>query len=174
MNPLRDKRLYEVRRRLHTRNLDIGAGSYPVTRESVTFDSQNSKHPDFEGDLLHGLPFPDGSFDGITILEVLEHFFVLDQLSILFEAKRVMSPGGQIIVTIPYSKGPWKLMQRIAWFVRIRTTQKEYLHNGHTHGHIGLCSPEILERMLKYVGFQLKERKRLMFYDYLISAIKPN
>jgi len=45
------------------------------------------------------LPFPDNSFDSISILDVLEH--VYDQDSLLKEIIRVLKPSGIFIVTVP-------------------------------------------------------------------------
>jgi SAM-dependent methyltransferase len=45
------------------------------------------------------IPFPDSSFDLITCFEVIEH--IHDWPSLLKEARRLLSPGGQFIVSTP-------------------------------------------------------------------------
>jgi len=172
LNPLRDRRLYEVRRRLHSKNLDIGSGWVPITPDSVTVDIEPEKSPDFCIDVLKGLPFEDGSFDSVTCLEMLEHFKGLDQLAILSEICRVLHEGGELVVSIPYSWGPMRWAQRIVWFVRARTSQKEYYRNGHVHGHIGLIDPGELGAMLIWSGFEVVEARRILLYDYLVVARK--
>ncbi len=45
------------------------------------------------------LPYKNSTFDLITLLDVLEH--IKDDVSALNEAKRVLKPGGRVIVTSP-------------------------------------------------------------------------
>jgi len=45
------------------------------------------------------LPFPDGSFDLVTSLEVLEH--LVDPAKAVREARRVLAPRGRLVVTVP-------------------------------------------------------------------------
>ncbi len=45
------------------------------------------------------LPFADGTFDSLSALDVLEH--VPDEVSLLREARRVMRPGGRLVMTVP-------------------------------------------------------------------------
>ena len=45
------------------------------------------------------IPFPDASFDLITCFEVIEH--IHEWPSLLSEARRLLSPGGQFIVSTP-------------------------------------------------------------------------
>ena len=47
------------------------------------------------------LPFEDGRIDHVLCTEVLEH--VPEPASFLLEIKRVMRPGGQLILTVPWS-----------------------------------------------------------------------
>jgi SAM-dependent methyltransferase len=46
------------------------------------------------------LPFPDASFDFVTILEVIEH--VADEGQVLRELSRVLAPGGRLLLTTPH------------------------------------------------------------------------
>ncbi|HJT36492.1 MAG TPA: class I SAM-dependent methyltransferase [Pirellulales bacterium] len=46
------------------------------------------------------LPFADGSFDAITLLDVLEH--VPDRAGLVAEIARVLRPGGLWTVSVPY------------------------------------------------------------------------
>lgn len=60
-------------------------------------------HPDLRFVLVppHGpLPFADASFDAVWASEVLEH--VADTARWLSEARRVLAPGGRMLLTTPY------------------------------------------------------------------------
>jgi len=47
------------------------------------------------------IPFPDGWFDVVTLLSVLEH--VPDERAVLAEVQRVLRPGGCLIVLVPHT-----------------------------------------------------------------------
>jgi SAM-dependent methyltransferase len=51
------------------------------------------------------LPFPDGSFDLVTALDVVEHLD--DDAAALREAGRVLRPGGYVLVTVPAHRFMW-------------------------------------------------------------------
>lgn len=51
---------------------------------------------------LYRLPFADGTFDGIVSLEVIEH--MADVLAYLAELKRVLKPGGRIVISTPHRR----------------------------------------------------------------------
>ncbi len=45
------------------------------------------------------LPFADGSFDGVLLKDVLEHFYLEQAFRILHEVSRVLNPGCMLVVT---------------------------------------------------------------------------
>lgn len=57
------------------------------------------------------LPFPDGSFDIITALDVIEHLD--DDLLALTELRRVMRPGGLLIISVPAYPVLWSYWDEI-------------------------------------------------------------
>jgi SAM-dependent methyltransferase len=62
------------------------------------FDFRNSDIVAFDG--MH-IPFPDASFDVVLCTEVLEH--VQHYQVLIDEMRRVLKPGGRLIVTVPWS-----------------------------------------------------------------------
>lgn len=49
------------------------------------------------------LPFPDGTFDCVTCLEVIEHLPEKNWRSAIQEMRRVLKTGGVLIVTVPHA-----------------------------------------------------------------------
>jgi SAM-dependent methyltransferase len=68
---------------------------YPVT----ALDMYGTR-PDVFGDGCR-LPFSDESFDSVLMLDVLEH--ISRPEAALAEARRVMRPGGKLLLTIPFA-----------------------------------------------------------------------
>ena len=60
---------------------------------------------------LEEMPFPDESFDLITCLDVIEH--VQDDLAGLATLRRVVRPGGFLIVTVPAYRWLWSEHDRV-------------------------------------------------------------
>jgi SAM-dependent methyltransferase len=46
------------------------------------------------------LPFPDGSFEKVAAISVLEH--ILDERPVVRELARVLAPGGRLAISVPY------------------------------------------------------------------------
>jgi predicted SAM-dependent methyltransferase len=51
--------------------------------------------------LTHPLPFDDEFFDGILLQHVLEHFDCHGAVDVLMKCRRVLKPGGFIVVSVP-------------------------------------------------------------------------
>ena len=52
-------------------------------------------------DLRSGIPFPDGSAEAVVLEHVIEHFTYADDLDLLAECFRVLTPGGIIRLGVP-------------------------------------------------------------------------
>lgn len=92
--------------------LDFGCGSKPYeslfrnasSYTGVDIEVSGHSHKDSKVDLYYDgktLPFPDEHFDAIVSFEVFEHVFNIDEA--MSELRRVLKPGGQILITIPFA-----------------------------------------------------------------------
>lgn len=90
-----------------TRLLDAGAGDQRYSRlfdhtqyESADFEMVDKRYekPTYSCNLL-SIPVEGDSFDAIVCTQVLEH--LPDPLGVLKEFRRILKPGGQMIVTCP-------------------------------------------------------------------------
>jgi len=58
------------------------------------------------------LPYGDGSFDLVTLLDVIEH--VADDGVLLREVRRVLAPEGRVLITVPAYMWMWGAQDEIA------------------------------------------------------------
>jgi SAM-dependent methyltransferase len=104
------------------RILDVGCGSYPLFLSRTAFAEKfgldqvvEETHLDdpalkritvvkFDVEQDGKFPFDDGFFNVVTALAVFEHIEPQRLVSLLAEARRVLAPGGQVIMTTP---APW-------------------------------------------------------------------
>lgn len=59
------------------------------------------------------LPFDEGSFDVVTMVELIEHLEVGAIEELLGEVRRVLEPGGKIVVTTPNYASLWPLLEKV-------------------------------------------------------------
>jgi SAM-dependent methyltransferase len=79
----------------HVTAVDVAADAVAYAREQ--FPRNNLKFLTI--DPSEALPFPDGSFDVILSFQVFEH--VTDTSHYLSEVRRVLAPGGQLVLITP-------------------------------------------------------------------------
>lgn len=99
------------------------------------------------------LPFPEGIFDAVTCLDVIEH--VIDPYFLLSEINRVLKKGGILIVATPnigYIKHRISLL-----FGRFPITSKD--EEAYEGGHLHYFTFSDMEKLLKKFGFDTLERK---------------
>jgi predicted SAM-dependent methyltransferase len=56
--------------------------------------------PDVEAD-IRKLPFPDGYADEVWAIHVIEHFYAWEVLDVVKEWRRVLKPGGRLVLEMP-------------------------------------------------------------------------
>jgi SAM-dependent methyltransferase len=117
-----------------TRVLDAGCGEGVVVGEYAQRLAIEGVDPNYSSDRvrtgsLTALPYADGSFDRAVCLDVLEHLTFDEQPRALAELKRVLVPGGEVLVSIPNLA---HLQSRIHFLLRGRLirTAAESKHPG--------------------------------------------
>jgi SAM-dependent methyltransferase len=102
------------------RVLDAGAGTRPYAE---IFHRQQYESCDMPGGFyeqkhtfecwLHEIPQPDNTYDAVILTQVLEH--VPDPAAVLRELRRILKPGGRILLSVPLSGPlhgePWHFFQ---------------------------------------------------------------
>lgn len=87
--------------------------------------------------------FPAGSFQVISFWDVLEH--TSDPLAELREARRVIRPGGLLVLLLPDASSFWARFLRERWWAVIRM-------------HLYYFTPATLARLLEMAGWRIEHR----------------
>ena len=102
------------------------------------------------------LPFPDGTFDGVAGLHVLEH--TQNQQAVLDETARALKPGGHFFFIMPnrFSLGPEPCVRLwgVGFLPRSLASKYVQLVKGIPYRHIRLLSCFELRRLLMRSGFR--------------------
>lgn len=98
------------------------------------------------------LPIPDMAAQGVLVKEALDHCF--DPGKVLAEAKRVLKPGGVLVVTVTNDRSYFKRL--LPWVNRARKAAQE--------DHLSFFGPEDLARLAEGASF---DRVRAETYNYL-------
>ncbi|MCB0106245.1 MAG: class I SAM-dependent methyltransferase [Caldilineaceae bacterium] len=86
----------------HVIGIDMNGRPLAVAAQRGLHVTQSS------GDLL---PFPDQSFDLIALLDTVEH--IPDDIGVFEECRRVLKPGGKLLVTVPAFMWLWSYNDEI-------------------------------------------------------------
>lgn len=109
------------------------------------------KHPgeSFVQSSLHDLPFESGCFDAVLSLETLEH--VPDGALFLAEVRRVLRPGGTLVMSLPPSAAEWT------------SDLNDILKFHHGEGPHRFLAPREVKQMLREAGLDLVEHRGTLF-----------
>jgi ubiquinone/menaquinone biosynthesis C-methylase UbiE len=75
-----------------------------IAEEALSFMRARGHERVHRADATH-LPFPDDHFDAVVALDVLEH--LVDDRAALTEWRRVLKPGGCVVLTVPAYQWLW-------------------------------------------------------------------
>lgn len=106
--------------------------------------------------------FKDTSFDVITIFQLIEH--VPNPVKFMKEVKRILKPGGHVILTTPNHGGYLKKLMGKNWF--------SYRHQEH----LFFFSPKSIDFLLEKAGFAsiafLKDETRFYPIRHILGGVR--
>lgn len=83
----------------YTGGLDITFTGLDISAKSLKISQDKGYHRVCQANVSNGLPFEDGSYDVVVCSHIIEH--LLEPESLVAEARRVLRPGGILIVGVP-------------------------------------------------------------------------
>ncbi|MBP9854311.1 MAG: class I SAM-dependent methyltransferase [Candidatus Omnitrophica bacterium] len=110
-------------------------------------------------------PFADHSFDLVTMVELIEHLPYEDTLTLLTEVKRVLKPGGRVLITTPNYASFWPILE---FFVN------KFSELSYQDQHITFYKKPILRNLLKDSGFQNEHVQSFQFLSAFAAFIHWN
>jgi SAM-dependent methyltransferase len=105
---------------------------------------------------LDGARFSDASFDAATLIEVIEH--LRDPRSLLVECRRVLKPGGILLVTTPNAA---------SWTARLMGSRWDGFSLTAMGGHVSFFNPRSIRMIAERTGFELVrvETRNVRFFE---------
>lgn len=114
---------------------------------------------------IYSLPYPDNSFDGVILSEILEH--IERDVDGLKEVYRVLKPGGVVAITVPNANYPflWDPINKT-----LETLFDRHIGSGPLAGiwanHVRLYTAEQLRQSVLDAGFQVEEERAFTHYSF--------
>lgn len=111
-----------------------------------------------------------GTVDLVVISEVLEH--VPNYVETLGEIRRILKPGGKLLITVPYDTlfSLWKPLFALQCFLQGYVFGQEAYRK--KCGHINRFSPKSLGRLLEGNGFEVESCCNHRFFNIFMLAGK--
>ena len=168
----------------------VGDGLYPalsrISSEVVGIDSSEevasrarTRYPDLEATVadVRALPFPDGRFDAVVSNSTLDHFESVDEIAAaLAELRRVLRPGGELLLTLDNPLNPivglTKILPRAA-------LHRQWLRLAGPSRRVGLLpyfvgatvGPRSLDRIIREQGFDPQERATVVHAPRVVAVL---
>ena len=131
------------------------------------------------------LPFPDASFDTVTMFDALEHIIDLEDF-LERQVKRVLKPGGRLIFQTPnkYTNIPWEILTHKSFSkyksyhvsLQSYSSLKHVLHNGGFREIVitkrDIMQPYYLQPLRRYLGIMASPIA--VFFNFLPPRFATN
>lgn len=163
------------------RSLDVGCGAGRVLQMlaeygrvygtdlsglALRFCRQRGFNEVCQADIIAGLPFPEGSFDLITALDVIEH--LEDDATGLRSLWEALKPGGLLIVSVPAYQFMFTYWDKILGHQRrytVKTMQNCLLEAGFeieriSYSNMSILAPVMAVRLIKGLLLRFKGQKQ--------------
>ncbi len=108
------------------------------------------------------LPFVDGSFDVVTMVEVLEHLPLHVVEETLSEVVRLLKPNGSFLITTPNYKSMWPLLERIIPVLGAPSYDEQ---------HVSRFTPRRIEILLASHGFSTNSLSSIFILSPFVSFL---
>ncbi len=114
---------------------------------------------------IYALPFPDDSFDGVILSEILEH--IDDDVAGLREVRRVLKPGGVVAITVPNANYP-VLWDPINWTLEhlFHTKIRRGPLAGIWANHVRLYRRDALRAAVEQAGLVVEVERSFTHYSF--------
>lgn len=106
--------------------------------------------------LLEEQGFADGTFDALTLFEVVEH--LRQPIVLLRECRRVLAPGGILMLSTGNAR---------SWTVSAMGARWDYFHIAKDGGHVSFFNPASIRLLATRSGFETEriETRRVKFHE---------
>ena len=147
---------------MHITALDISPGALDL------YARNNRQAESVRHGTIFSLPFESGTFDGVYNLGVVEHFTAEEIQRILGEFRRVLKPGGKIVIFWPHARATSVLVLGLCHrFLRSALKSEKKLHPPE----ISLIpSKQRAQEILRTAGFE-PAGYRFGLSDFFVQAV---
>jgi len=141
---------------------DVVFQNFEGVEERAAFDFRNLN---VEADVL---PYPDDHFDFVLFCEVLEHL-TTDPLRALMELKRVLKPGGSMVLTTPNAVR----LENVIAFIEGRNMYDPYSAYGPYGRHNREYTRHELHQLMQHAGFRNEVSFTGNVHDDILTPLTP-
>jgi len=131
---------------LGARVLGVDANAAATTFATAQFPRANLA---FVTGLVDELDLEPASFDTVVIMEVLEHLHSGQVGALLPSVRRLMSPGGRLVLTTPNYAGTWPVLE---WIL----DHTSFVPHMHDDQHVSRWTRDSLASVLVRSGFDIE------------------
>lgn len=134
--------------------------------DAVTFATSHYDNPrlKFQHGLVDELSFEPGTFDRISLLEVIEHIYPAQASALVRGCHTLLKPGGRLVISTPNRRSLWPVLEWTVDRLRLVPTMEG-------EQHVADYDADMLRRLVEEAGFQQREARRLFVLSPWITPL---